>query len=626
MNDLDTSLMTLLLNSSEPLKSAELAFALGVSEKTVLKHLNSLKKTLRTYGASIEIKQGAGSYLTIQDQKLFDGYLKEMSHNLNLDNPEIRKAYILLRLLCTADYIDPYEFADELYISPSLLRQTIKNLVTTLDKYDLQIDHSHNNGYRIKGDEKNIRQCLSQECSGLNDFSEVMTSGDFRQTELELIRKIVTESLDHYHVAISKNGISPLTLHILIAINRMETDNLIQIDHSKLISTKIRTSPEYFVASRIGKAINQELGIDMPENELAYLTIHITGKQRIYGHEQIQVKVDQEALIFYNKFLRNIYKMANEDFFEDEELRISLLNHIVPFLNRYRNRMMIAKTDLPNIKNEFPYAYELALFGLSTLDQDILTSAEVSYFALHLALSIEKRKETTSRFNILVVCNEVSSVFRILSFKLDKSFKHYINMTKFITLDDLDKFDLSEYELILNTTGRPLPMESLKISTFLTENDTSNIQDALDSLNKKERLYTLMPEELFLQLDAVSPLQVFMAQEQILKQAYELPSDFVQRILAREHYESTEYENRIACPHPLNTENIPPFVSVARLNKPIIWKEKNVQLVFLFSSLGSKNTSWFFEKIAKLATDSSLARKLIEADSYEEFIDVFEKA
>ncbi|MCF0116092.1 MAG: PRD domain-containing protein, partial [Erysipelotrichaceae bacterium] len=349
MNDLDISLMSLLINNTEPLKSAELAFTLGVSEKTILKHLNSLKKTLRTYGASIEIKQGSGSYITIHDQKLFDEFLKNMSHNLNLDNPNIRKAYILLRLLCSSNYIDPYEFADELYISPSLLRQTIKGLVPTLDKYNLQIDHHHNKGYKIAGEENDIRQCLSKECSNLNDFNEVMNAGDFKQTKLELIQKIVTESLDHYHVAISKNGISSLTLHILIAINRMETENLIEIDHSKLISTKIMTSPEYFVASRIGKSIHQQLGIDMPENELAYLTIHITGKQRIYGHEKIQVKLNQDALVFYNKFLRNIYKMANEDFFDDNELRISLLNHIVPFLNRYSNRMMIAKTDLPNI-------------------------------------------------------------------------------------------------------------------------------------------------------------------------------------------------------------------------------------------------------------------------------------
>ena len=135
-----------------------------------------------------------------------------------------------------------------------------------------------------------------------------------------------------------------------------------------------------------------------------------------------------------------------------------------------------------------------------------------------------------------------------------------------------------------------------------------------------------MPKELFIQIDASTPLEVFKTQEQLLKLNMDIPSDFVQRIVAREQYESTEYENRIACPHPLNTENIPTFVSVARLNKPITWKHKQVQLVFLFSSLGFKNTSWFFEKISKMATDSSLAKKLLEAKDYEEFIDVFEKA
>lgn len=623
---INSTLLNILLSTKEPIKSSELAFILDVSEKTVLKHLNNLKQELNENGATIEIKQGAGSYLVVTDETLFKQYNQELARKLDLSDPDIRKSLILLTLLVKGDYINSYELAELFYISPSLLRQILRGLQLTLEKYSLSLEHNHTLGYRIIGDEKNIRKCISKECSTLTSFNSVIATKDFQQNEMELIHKIVTESLKHFNISINESGINSLTLHIMIAINRMETNNLIKVDYGMMVATKLRSSPEFYVASMINRSIKEELNIELPENELLYLTMHLTGKQRLYGHEHIQVEVTTEALVFYNKFLRNIYKMANEDFFEDEELRVSLLNHIVPFLNRVKNELLITKTDLPNIKNEFPYAYELAIFGLSMLEgKTLLTSAEISYFALHLALSIEKSKEDEFKFNVLVVCNKVTSVFQILSYKLDKLLKNRINMIKFISKQDLETFDPSDYDLILNTGNDPLNVPSLKVSNFINDTDAALIIEALDSIKQKERFFELMPSSFFIESDAKSPIYVLQELVKTVETKLTLPTNFITRVLEREHYETTEYDNRVATPHPLDNQNVPTFIAVARLNKPILWRNKQVQLVFLFSSLGTKNATWFFAKISKIVQDSSTAQLLLGAKDYKEFIECFEK-
>ena len=50
-----------LAQSNVPISSSDLAFTLGMSEKTVLKYLNILREELESHGATLRIKQGAGT-------------------------------------------------------------------------------------------------------------------------------------------------------------------------------------------------------------------------------------------------------------------------------------------------------------------------------------------------------------------------------------------------------------------------------------------------------------------------------------------------------------------------------------------------------------------------------------
>lgn len=88
---------------------------------------------------------------------------------------------------------------------------------------------------------------------------------------------------------------------------------------------------------------------------------------------------------------------------------------------------------------------------------------------------------------------------------------------------------------------------------------------------------------------------------------------------------STEYDNRIALPHPLTaSEGISNFISIARLDKPILWNQKMVQLIFLVCTpASSKSTAWFFDKISRIICNDEAARTLIACTSYEDFAERF---
>ena len=626
-DNIQREILLKLLKTDDYIISKDLAFSLNVSEKTVLKYLNVLKSELKDNGAELEVKHGSGSRLVITNQNLFNAYMEDGSRPDIPDTKEGRRSYVLFRLLSTQEYINIYDLADELYISPSLLRLTIKDLKSTLDNYQLSIDHSHSHGYRISGKENDIRRCLMKEC----DVEENIEYDQYlkvMKTDLLLqISSIMRSTLEQYGIAVSDDTVNALSLHTLVAINRMETANPIDIDEE--VFKKLQPTPEFYVFSAVEKQLKEQLNLSLPKEEIAYLTLHLNGKQRLYWHESIQVQVSDDALVFYNRFLRNIYKINNVDFFSDEELRISLINHIVPFITRINSNLQITKSALSNIKNEFPYAYDLAVSGLSFLnDQGLSVSgAEISYFALHLALSIEKNRHTETTYNIAVVCVEISSLYQMMSYKLNKGLGSMVSAIKFFSLNDIrniDPEDLNLFHLVLNTTDETfhVSIPVLHVSSFITDSDIETIRNTLKSISIREDLSALIPRELFINMEGpLSKQEIIQKQIKTAALHYQLDEDFYDNVMKRENLESTEYDNRIAIPHPLKHSSASEFICVARLDKPVLWNTQKVQLVFLLCMRSQEKISAFMDKISVLISNEEISQQLIQQENYDGFIE-----
>lgn len=624
----EQQILQTLLDSSKPLTSHDLAFQLGMSERTILKYLNILKEELVDSGAELIVKQRYGSYISIYDNDMFTLFKKRFFSSSILEDPTIRKMYVMMRLIMDGDYINVYELSDEIAVSPSLLRALIKELVPLIRKYDLKLDHNRLKGYRIIGEEHNIRTCLSREFHAFSVLNEMFLKQSFETNEYDIIHEIISNALKQYNIAIARNGVDALTLHTLIAINRIETNNPIQLEERHEILV-LKAKPDYYATCQINAALEEKLHISLPESELIYLTMHISGKQRIFGHEHLQVNVDEKTLQFYNNFLRNIYMFSGEDFFEDEELRTSLLNHIVPFLQRLQNDMLIEKSEMTDIKSAFPYAYDLAVTGLSMFEKENfrIPEAEISYFSLHMELSMEKRKEDkTMHYNVLVICNEISNVYQLLSYKLNKSFSNVINEIVFTTEEDFEKVDLSDFQFFLSTVepSSTFPDHTVYVSPFMNDEDIRRIDEAFQALGSRINENVILKDYLFMDIDAENKETVLRYMVDHVAKYIPLPDDFMERVNIRESMATTELDNRVAMPHPISNQDMPGFVSIARLAKPCLWETKQVQLVFLVSGSNDINP-WLYGKIARIISNSTLSKQLLEAKDFKEFVDIFEK-
>ncbi|MBQ4252501.1 MAG: PTS sugar transporter subunit IIA, partial [Erysipelotrichaceae bacterium] len=67
------------------------------------------------------------------------------------------------------------------------------------------------------------------------------------------------------------------------------------------------------------------------------------------------------------------------------------------------------------------------------------------------------------------------------------------------------------------------------------------------------------------------------------------------------------------------------WIAVARLDKPILWRNQKVQLVFLINIREHHIVAWFMQKIAHLLAKENSSKELLQAGSFEEFLQEFRK-
>ena len=214
----------------------------------------------------------------------------------------------------------------------------------------------------------------------------------------------------------------------------------------------------------------------------------------------------------------------------------------------------------------------------------------------------------------------------MLSYKLTENFKDKINEIVFTS--SLDKFNHSaeDFQLLLNTTNtrENLPTNTINISHYINAKDIDIVSNAFKQLDSKIMNTIMLKDYLFFEFDASNRNEVFRAMTEKINKTIKLPDDFISRLNDREELASTEYDNRIAIPHPLKSEDLPGFIAVARLSKPILWNTKQVQLVFLICN-GSDSNPLFYTKLVHIIQSTEASQNLLQAKTFNEFTEILEK-
>ena len=618
------------LHPSIYVTAKELALQFNVSIKTIRLRIKTVNLFLNGNGAKIESKPNHGYRLIITNEKLFKHFL-EVNEQKEVGKiptvPVKREKFIIQNLLFSKKYVKIEQFCDMLFVSRSTISYDIQNVEEILKKFDLKLIRKPYYGIQIFGNEANKRNYLINFYKNIKNNQEEITSK--QSSNLMRIEAILLETLNHFDLDISNAAFESLLVGLFVAESRITLGFNIDINGDE----KQLHIDEYIlmIAEDIANKIHEQCGAIFSIEEIKYIGLLISGLCQVSENRVEIIPISDEIQQLADEMLEKIFSGLGLDFRSNLDLRILLCQQLVPFDIRMKYNIPLDNPYLEGIRTSYKYAYIIssqACVALSEHYQKKVSDDEIGNFALLFKLMLEKKDRAKKKKNIILICASGKVSAQLLATMYKKEFGENINIIKICDLYSLKISDFDDMDCVFTTV--PIPFRVTKpvfhVDLFLGDNEIKKIRDILES-EKSEELETYYRKDLFFNnIHANNRTAVIQEMCDRIKNVIPLKDDFQESVLKREEMLSTDYGNLVAFPHPCVPFTEETFVSVGILDKPLLWKQNEVQVIILVSISKTKNSEkelhQFYESTIKLITNKNAINSLITTRSYDLLIDL----
>lgn len=614
--------------------SGEISSILDCSSRTVRDEIKSLNVILSEHGASVVTTAGKGCIFEVYDKESFEAFIKTDWHKYafekeNFNNPQFRLEYILRLLLFNNDYVKVDDICEELLISRSQFNKDLKIVKMHLSKYNLKVESKPYAGIAVEGSELNKRLAIAN-CLYENMFKDE-TYFDIRNDEnekiLSEIKEVVINTFLNYEYETSETAFKNLIIHLYIAIRRIQSGDGMNVEKGELV--RLKSKNEYLIAREITEKLSDIFRIDFPEEEIAYISIHLLGKKISKDANARSIPSEVEKITI--EMLNIVKDEMGVDLTGDLDLRISLGLHITPLIDRIQYGLVLNNPVLEDIKKDV-FAFDAAAKSVAVLNEKYaveVSEDEIGYIALHLSVAISRINEKKNKKNILIICGSGVGTANMMKYRFLREFEQYVNRLETCDYISANEANLDEYDLII--TSVPLAKETktpiIEVGLFLNKEDITNIRPHMSNIAEEEQMNKFFSEELFfnkVKVNSYKKLLKNLSEEITGKK--KIKGDLFESIMERENLSSTAFDNSVAMPHPMNPMTEETFITIAILEKPIKWNDKKISLVILLNikdGENSKEIEDFYYKLGDFMSDDKKISRALKSKDINQFLEVF---
>lgn len=624
-----------LLSDGQFMTGAQLAQALGISERTVRTKLGEFDRVLENHGARLEAKRRIGYRLLVEDQTAFDAWRKKLATEKNAipTTSDERVQFILAYLLNHDEYIKLEDLSALLYISRNTVTADLKRVEEIFKEDHLTISRRPNYGIRLEGSEFDRRICITKRIS-----RDAFYSGG-AQSEAALLRMILSTVVKELHIQMTENAFGAMVVHIHVANQRQRQGHFMVYSESDRTELRQRIAPASLTAARrLAQELEKHTGVCSSEDEILYLAIHLSAKttSNAAKNDAPDSFQPQQAEELATQMVEAVLAGNGLDFRDDEELRKALCQHLIPLDTRLRFGIPLINPILDHIKTEYSYAFMVATTACTVLRayyKKPIPQGEVGYIAILFGLAIEKREKVFRRKNIVVVCASGRGTSQLFLYKCKQVFGKYIDHIYEKTIYELSELDYEglEIDCIFSTIpldNMPLPVPIYQVSPFLDNQEIERLQRVFE-VGDDDFLTHYFDARLFI------PRMEETDKETILKQMCDharqfktMEEEFYPLVLKREAMGQTDFGNLVAIPHAYRIASPDRFVMTAILDKPIWWGHNDAQVIFLISLPESRDETVesFYRAMLNFQADPALVEQVIKNPTFESLMEAFREA
>lgn len=314
--------------------------------------------------------------------------------------------------------------------------------------------------------------------SGKSCCMERYVAGLVQELDVMDIKNRLCVIQEKLGIQLSDLAFAGMIVHIALCIKRLKAGCPVEFTAKE--QQEIEMRGEYQVAERTLKPLGDLYGVNIPQSELSYLTMHLVTAQMT----KIQCVQDDAACSSLIRFLfEECQKEYGIDLTGDSELAGNLRIHLQPAMLRMRYGVETANPILDIVKTQYPRSFIACRRAAGRFEEHCgieISDSEIGYLVTYLELGLNKYgfSEKQNIYRAAVVCTMGIGTSRILTSRIETEFSNII-VTDQISAMTITDYDFSKIDLVLSTVDISVSLAKpvIVINPMLNREDIQKIAD-----------------------------------------------------------------------------------------------------------------------------------------------------
>ncbi|EOR27529.1 transcriptional antiterminator, BglG family protein [Clostridium sartagoforme AAU1] len=464
-------------------KVSKLAKIMNKSDRTIYNDLVSINDYFSKYDFDF-IQFNENGDIELNDNKKLNDLL---NNKIKFDdyelNTEERRSLITCLLFFFNNYITIQNISDLIYCSRSTLLKDFKIIKDELKEDNIEIISHPNKGYKVKADEKDIREKFVEICEKhifvikifFRDKIQESSLLDI-QMDLKETHNIVLKEMIKNKFSLTDHSLRFLEFYLFFSLNR------IQIGMRLKNYNKNNENFYSYIKTIFLNMLNQ-FSFEELESEINYLS-------EMIGNLHFSKKVNKDNSLVTIQLLVKIFieEMSSTlgiDLSLDKDLFINLSNHMFDILNKkYPGNYEVSEILYYMEKNRnIIQAIEENTYVFENYISRKLTETEVGYLGLHISASLEKSKIINRNLRVLIICNSGVGTVQLLKARLARYYS--FTVVDALSVFQLTNYDMENIDFIISTVylGDMVKLPYVCVSVNLTDQDLTRINSAVSLIS-----------------------------------------------------------------------------------------------------------------------------------------------
>ena len=491
-----------LLNKNGFTPIADIAAALGISGRTVMRELLTLEKDLRPYGAAIQRKSSRGvRILCPQDQLERLTAAASEKTKLMLCSKEERKRFILSTLLQSSEPVKMQYFTLTLAVTDATVSADLDRMESWLKEQNITLNRKPGVGVYLSGDEWALRRGMLNLFFEAHDYAAVISMLSSKDSLAEYAEQDILSFLDIDLLWQVKEALEgDKSLRNLLRADKNYYEFLIAAYYlvrrvaqglsftgSQERMAEWMNSPEYTHIRNLIERLKSATGIKLTDDELDCLMLLL---QVTHGRSANL----EQTIETLQPVIREIIQIAESEtgylLESNSTFYRGLCEHLIPAVNRMRLHLEIKNPLLISIKAHYPQLYALASHCVAPIERLFsveVPDSEIAYIAMYLGVALEDKNLRRDRSIRAIVCCPAGMVSaQFLATLLNREFPSLAIADVVATTDLKERLDQCAADIVISTVAiQNLDVPNITVSPFLLEEDRQRLTTELKTIIRR---------------------------------------------------------------------------------------------------------------------------------------------